>query len=139
MAAGNRKSSNKRKTQTKKERMAEMEKAQAFRVEVTLWIVVAAALHDFGNRDKIPPSITSSIGNILALCEENVKETGRPEEKIGRTDKKALLRVSDFLFVKNSKNCAKRRCRNVFLQFLQQGDMRRERRNSDRKNGENSG
>mgnify|MGYP000407574535 CR=1 FL=1 len=44
MAAGNRKSSNKRKTQTKKERMAEMEKAQAFRVEVTLWIVVAAAL-----------------------------------------------------------------------------------------------
>ena len=36
MAAGNRKSSNKRKTQTKK--------AQAFRVEVTLWIVVAAAL-----------------------------------------------------------------------------------------------
>ena len=28
MAAGNRKSSNKRKTQTKKERMAEMEKAQ---------------------------------------------------------------------------------------------------------------
>ena len=35
MAAGNRKSSNKRKTQTKKERMAEMEKAQAFRVEVT--------------------------------------------------------------------------------------------------------
>ena len=42
MAAGNRKSSNKRKTQTKKERMAEMEKAQAFRVEVTLWIVVAA-------------------------------------------------------------------------------------------------
>ena len=28
----------------KKERMAEMEKAQAFRVEVTLWIVVAAAL-----------------------------------------------------------------------------------------------
>ena len=34
----------KRKTQTKKERMAEMEKAQAFRVEVTLWIVVAAAL-----------------------------------------------------------------------------------------------
>ena len=44
MAAGNRKSSNKRKTQTKKERMAEIEKAQAFRVEVTLWIVVAAAL-----------------------------------------------------------------------------------------------
>ena len=44
MAAGNRKSSSKRKTQTKKERMAEMEKAQAFRVEVTLWIVVAAAL-----------------------------------------------------------------------------------------------
>ena len=44
MAAGNRKSSNKRKTQTNKERMAEMEKAQAFRVEVTLWIVVAAAL-----------------------------------------------------------------------------------------------
>ena len=80
-----------------------------------------------------------SLGNILALCEENVKETGRPEEKIGRTDKKALLRVSDFLFVKNSKNCAKRRCRNVFLQFLQQGDMRRERRNSDRKNGENPG
>lgn len=36
MAAGNRKSSNKRKTQTKKERMAEIEKAQAFRVEVTL-------------------------------------------------------------------------------------------------------
>ena len=35
MAAGNRKSSNKRKTQTKKERMAEMEKAQAFRVEVS--------------------------------------------------------------------------------------------------------
>ena len=31
MAAGNRKSSNKRKTQTKNERMAEMEKAQAFR------------------------------------------------------------------------------------------------------------
>jgi hypothetical protein len=69
--------------------------------------VVAAALHDFGNRDKIPPSITSSIGNILALCEENVKETGRPEEKIGRTDKKALLRVSDFLFVKNSKKLCK--------------------------------
>ena len=47
MAAGNRKSSNKRKTQTKKERMAEMEKAQAFRVEVTLWIVVAAARLSF--------------------------------------------------------------------------------------------
>lgn len=44
MATGNRKSSNRRKTQTKKERMAEMEKAQAFRVEVTLWIVVAVAL-----------------------------------------------------------------------------------------------
>jgi len=51
MAAGNRKSSNKRKTQTKKERMAEMEKAQAFRVEVTLWIVVAAALLLFIQRN----------------------------------------------------------------------------------------
>ena len=97
------------------------------------WVVGILVLKE------ISIGITSSIGNILALCEENVKETGRPEEKIGRTDKKALLRVSDFLFVKNSKNCAKRRCRNVFLQFLQQGDMRRERRNSDRKNGENSG
>ncbi|MFQ6964919.1 MAG: hypothetical protein ACLRR6_12965 [Oscillospiraceae bacterium] len=96
--------------------------------------VVAAALHDFGNRDKIPPSITSSIGNILALCEENVKETGRPEEKIGRTDKKALLREADFLFVKNSKNCAKRRCRNVFLHFLQQREPQRVRRDFDRKN-----
>ena len=46
MAAGNRKSSNKRKTQTKKERMAEMEKAQAFRVEVTLWIVVGSHCDD---------------------------------------------------------------------------------------------
>ena len=44
MATGNRKSSNRRKTQTKKERMAEIEKEQAFRVEVTLWIVVAVAL-----------------------------------------------------------------------------------------------
>ena len=34
----------KEKHRQKKERMAEMEKAQAFRVEVTLWIVVAAAL-----------------------------------------------------------------------------------------------
>ena len=50
--------------------------------------VVAAALHDFGNRDKIPPSITSSIGNILALCEENVKETGRPEKKLGELTRK---------------------------------------------------
>ncbi len=47
MAAGNRKSSNKKKHRQKKERMAEMEKAQAFRVEVTLWIVVAAALPAF--------------------------------------------------------------------------------------------
>ena len=32
MAAGNRKSSNKRKTQTKKDRIEEIEKEQAFRV-----------------------------------------------------------------------------------------------------------
>jgi len=44
MAAGNRNSSSKKKETDKKERMAEMEKAQAFRVEVILWIIVAVAL-----------------------------------------------------------------------------------------------
>ena len=96
--------------------------------------VVAAALHDFGNRDKIPPFITGSVGNILTLCKEIVKEAGRPEGKIGRTDKEVLLREADFLFVKNSKNCAKRRCRNVFLHFLQQREPQRVRRDFDRKN-----
>lgn len=41
--AGNRNASSKRR-QTKKERMAEQEKAQAFQVEVILWIIVAVAL-----------------------------------------------------------------------------------------------
>ena len=54
MAAGNRKTSNNRnrnksnttsrKRQTKKERMAEIEKAEAFRTEVILWIIVAVSL-----------------------------------------------------------------------------------------------
>ena len=44
MATGNRKSSTGKKRQTKKERMAEIEKAQAFRMEVILWIIVAIAL-----------------------------------------------------------------------------------------------
>ena len=88
----------------------------------------------FGNRDKNPPFITGSVGNILTLCKEIVKEAGRPEGKIGRTDKEVLLREADFLFVKNSKNCAKRRCRNVFLHFLQQREPQRVRRDFDRKN-----
>ena len=54
MAAGNRKTSNNRNRnksnttsrnrQTKKERMAEIEKAEAFRTEVILWIIVAVSL-----------------------------------------------------------------------------------------------
>uniref|UniRef100_UPI004024ED04 DNA translocase FtsK 4TM domain-containing protein n=1 Tax=Agathobacter sp. TaxID=2021311 RepID=UPI004024ED04 len=54
MATGNRKTSNNRnrnksnttsrKRQTKKERMAEIEKAEAFRTEVILWIIVAVSL-----------------------------------------------------------------------------------------------
>ena len=70
MAAGNRKSSNKRKTQTKKERMAEMEKAQAFRVEVTLWIVVAAALLLFiSNLDSEEPLAKPSAAFFL-VCSD---------------------------------------------------------------------
>ena len=68
MAAGNRKSSNKRKTQTKKERMAEIEKAQAFRVEVTLWIVVAAALLLF-IRDSEEPLAKPSAAFFL-VCSD---------------------------------------------------------------------
>lgn len=54
MATGNRKTSNNRnrnksnttsrKRQSKKERMAEIEKAEAFRTEVILWIIVAVSL-----------------------------------------------------------------------------------------------
>lgn len=48
MAAGNRKStsrkSNTKKKMTKKEQMARYERAHAFRVEIILWIIVAAAL-----------------------------------------------------------------------------------------------
>ena len=44
MATGNRRKTSSRKTgKTKKERMAEMEKAEAFRVEIILWIIVAIA------------------------------------------------------------------------------------------------
>lgn len=65
MAAGNRKSSNKRKTQTKKERMAEMEKAQAFRVEVTLWIVVAAALLLFISNLGFGGAVGKTVSGLL--------------------------------------------------------------------------
>ena len=44
MATGNRKTSGRNTTKTKKERMAEMEKAEAFRTEIILWIIVAVAL-----------------------------------------------------------------------------------------------
>ena len=54
MATGNRKTSNNRnrnksntnsrKRQGKKERMAEIEKAEAFRTEVIVWIIVAVSL-----------------------------------------------------------------------------------------------
>ena len=40
----NKSNSNSRKRQTKKERMAEIEKTEAFRTEVILWIIVAVSL-----------------------------------------------------------------------------------------------
>lgn len=70
MAAGNRKSSNKRKTQTKKERMAEMEKAQAFRVEVTLWIVVAAALLLFISNLGFGGAVGKTVSGFLLVCSD---------------------------------------------------------------------
>ena len=44
MATGSRKTSSGKKRQTKKERMEEMKKVQAFRTEVVLWIIVAISL-----------------------------------------------------------------------------------------------
>lgn len=44
MASNNRKSSARKKRKTKKEQMAELERAQAFRTEVILWIIVAVSL-----------------------------------------------------------------------------------------------
>ena len=70
MATGNRKSTGK-KRQTKKERMAEMEKAQAFRVEVTLWIIVAAALllfiSNFGFGGVVGKSVSDFLFGIFGL------------------------------------------------------------------------
>ena len=60
-------------------------------------------------------------------------------EKIGRTDKGVPLREAGLLFVKNGKNCAKRRKYNVFLHFLQQKGLLGIRRIFDRKSEENSG
>ena len=78
MAAGNRKSSNKRKTQTKKERMAEMEKAQAFRVEVTLWIVVAAALLLFISNLGFGGAVGKTVsGFLFGICSSGAASCGQ--------------------------------------------------------------
>lgn len=60
----------KRKTQTKKERMAEMEKAQAFRVEVTLWIVVAAALLLFISNLGFGGAVGKTVSGFLLVCSD---------------------------------------------------------------------
>lgn len=44
MATGKRKTTGRKTRQTKKEQMAQMEKAEAFRIEVILWIIVAVSL-----------------------------------------------------------------------------------------------
>lgn len=65
MAAGNRNSSNKKKRQTKKERMAELEKAQAFRIEVILWIIVAVALLLFISNLGFGGVVGRTLSNVL--------------------------------------------------------------------------
>ncbi len=69
MAAGNRKSSNHKsntnRKMTKKERMARMEKAHAFRVEIILWIIVAAALLLFISNLGFGGSVGRAVSNFL--------------------------------------------------------------------------
>ncbi len=69
MAAGNRKSTNRKsntnKKMTKKERMARMEQAHAFRVEIILWIIVAAALLLFISNLGFGGSVGRAVSSFL--------------------------------------------------------------------------
>ena len=75
MAAGNRnstkKKSNTKKKMTKKERMARMERAQAFRLEIILWIIVAASLllfiSNLGFGGKVGHTVSSFLFGIFGL------------------------------------------------------------------------
>ena len=73
MAAGNRKSTNRKsntnKKMTKKERMARMVRAHAFRVEIILWIIVAAALLLFISNLGFGGSVGRAVSSFLfGIC-----------------------------------------------------------------------
>ena len=66
MATGNRRKTSSRKTgKTKKERMAEMEKAEAFRVEIILWIIVAIALLLFISNLGLGGAVGKAVSSFL--------------------------------------------------------------------------
>ena len=65
MATGNRNSSNRKRRQTKKERMAELEKQQAFRIEVALWIIVAVALLLFISNLGFGGAVGKAVSGVL--------------------------------------------------------------------------
>lgn len=71
MATTNRKSSGRKKRQTKKERMAEMERAQAFRTEVILWMIVAVSLllfiSNFGFGGMVGRALSDFLFGVFGL------------------------------------------------------------------------
>ncbi len=71
MASTNRKSSGRKKRQTKKERMAEMERAQAFRTEVILWMIVAVSLllfiSNFGFGGMVGRALSDFLFGVFGL------------------------------------------------------------------------
>ena len=72
MATGNRKTSGRNTTKTKKERMAEMEKAEAFRTEIILWIIVAVALllfiSNLGFGGAVGSGVSRFLFGVFGIC-----------------------------------------------------------------------